>query len=108
MYNINDIFYSDEEYQKRAEFCNKNNLMIVELEPDENGRRFQIQEAPKPSDKDNLLREIMEAKELLNKYREDVEQVDLFGMERADYNEKKNACIDLVQKLRQLEKEYNL
>ncbi len=47
---------------------------------------------------------IAEKKALLNKYREDVEQVDLFGMERADYAEKKLACKTLVEELRVLEK----
>ena len=46
---------------------------------------------------------IAEKKALLNKYREDVEQVDLFGMERADYAEKKLACKTLVEELRALE-----
>lgn len=46
---------------------------------------------------------IVEKKALLNKYREDVEQVDLFGMERADYEEKKLACKTLVEELRVLE-----
>ena len=49
-------------------------------------------------------RKIAEKKALLNKYREDVEQVDLFGMERADYEEKKLACKTLVEELRVLEK----
>lgn len=49
-------------------------------------------------------RKIAEKKALLNKYREDVEQVDLFGMERADYAEKKLACKTLVEELRVLEK----
>lgn len=43
MYNIGDIFYLDDEYTQRADFCNNNNLKIVEVDPDENGRRFQIQ-----------------------------------------------------------------
>ena len=47
---------------------------------------------------------IAEKKALLNKYREDVEQVDLFGMERADYEEKKIACKTLVEELRVLER----
>ena len=47
---------------------------------------------------------IAEKKALLNKYREDVEQVDLFGMERDDYAEKKLACKTLVEELRVLEK----
>lgn len=48
--------------------------------------------------------QIAEKKALLLKYREDVEQVDLFGMERADYEEKKAACRTLVEELRVLEK----
>lgn len=52
-----------------------------------------------------LLALIAKKKALLNKYREDVEQVDLFGMERADYAEKKATCKTLVEELRELEKE---
>ena len=45
MYKLSDIFYEDEEYAARADFCNNNGYMIVEIEPDEEGkRRFQIQE----------------------------------------------------------------
>ena len=51
-----------------------------------------------------LAKTIQEKKALLNKYREDVEQVDLFGMERADYAEKKELCKQLVYELRELEK----
>lgn len=43
MYNVGDIFYLDSEYANRAEWCNENKKVIVEIEPDENGRRFQIQ-----------------------------------------------------------------
>lgn len=46
---------------------------------------------------------IREKKALLNKYREDVEQVDLFGMVRDDYEEKKELCKQLVYELRELE-----
>lgn len=42
MFNINEIFYFDKDYSKRANFCNENGLCIKEIEPDENGRRFQI------------------------------------------------------------------
>lgn len=42
-------------------------------------------------------------KEQLQKYKEDVEQVDLFGMQRADYQEKKQLCADIVLELRELE-----
>lgn len=48
---------------------------------------------------------IAEKKVLLNKYREDVEQVSLFGMERDDYEEKKVLCKTLVEELRVLEQE---
>lgn len=51
-----------------------------------------------------LLSQISAKKTLLVKYREDVEQVDLFGMERADYAEKKKLCKQLVEELRELEK----
>ena len=44
---IGDIFYLDENYSEKADYCNEHNLMIIEIEPDENGRRFQIQETPK-------------------------------------------------------------
>lgn len=55
-----------------------------------------------------LEKTIREKKALLNKYREDVEQVDLFGMEREDYEEKKILCKQLVYELRELEKNYLL
>lgn len=51
-----------------------------------------------------LAKTIREKKALLNKYREDVEQVDLFGMVRDDYSEKKELCKQLVYELRELEK----
>lgn len=54
MFEINSIFYYDEEYSKRAEFCNQNNCYIKEIAPDENGRRFQIVEMPKPTTEDIL------------------------------------------------------
>lgn len=39
---LNDIF-SKENYKEAVEFANKNGYVITEIEPDENGRRFQIQ-----------------------------------------------------------------
>lgn len=41
-YEINQIFRDDDDYINKASFCNENGLQIIELEPDENGRRFQI------------------------------------------------------------------
>lgn len=47
---------------------------------------------------------IAQKKSLLIKYREDIEQVDLFGMHRDDYDQKKQLCIQLVLELRELER----
>ncbi len=104
MYNIGDVFYLDEKYSDRAEFCNNNNLMIVEIEPDEKGRRFKIQEVPEPTELEKTIMQIQDKKTLLAKFKEDVEQVELFGMERADYESKKKICSDLILELRELEK----
>lgn len=46
---------------------------------------------------------IIELKEQIAKYKEDVEQVELFGMERSDYEEKKQLCKDIILELRELE-----
>ena len=43
-------------------------------------------------------------KNQLKKFKEDVEQVELFGMERTDYAEKKALCVQIIQQLRELEK----
>ncbi|MCH5163083.1 MAG: hypothetical protein J1G38_06295 [Clostridiales bacterium] len=54
-YKVGDIFYADDEYAQRAEFCNSlGNLYIEEIESDENGRRFRIAEVPQPT-QDELL-----------------------------------------------------
>ena len=50
---IGDIFQDDEEYSKRAEWCNANSCYIEEIEPKEGGtRRFQIKEIPAPTDEE--------------------------------------------------------
>lgn len=41
-YEINQIFRDDDDYINKASFCNENGLQIIELAPDENGRRFQL------------------------------------------------------------------
>lgn len=53
-------------------------------------------------------KEILEIKKTLEKYKEDVEQVELFDMERTDYAEKKEQCRSMVLRLRELEKEAGL
>lgn len=58
-YKVGDIFELDEEYSDRAEWCNQNGKMIVELD-NEGTRMFQIQEVPKPSEEELLHREYQE------------------------------------------------
>lgn len=50
---------------------------------------------------------ISELKQLLQKYKEDVEQVELFSMERSDYEEKKKLCVEMILELRELEGKHN-
>lgn len=64
-YEINYIFYDDEDYSNVANYCNNNNLVIVEIERDEEGkRRFQIQE-PIPN---SLYNELDELKQWFDVY----------------------------------------
>lgn len=53
--------------------------------------------------KQKIMCDIAEKKAILQKFKEDVEQVELFGMERADYEEKKAQCVSIIQQLRELE-----
>ena len=46
---------------------------------------------------------IQDLKLQIAKYKEDVEQVELFGIQKADYEEKKAQCVSIIQELRQLE-----
>lgn len=52
---------------------------------------------------DNPTTRIIELKQLLQKYKEDVEQVELFDMERSDYETKKQYCKNIIIELRSLE-----
>lgn len=47
--------------------------------------------------------EICELKQEIIKIKEDVEQVELFGMDRDDYQDKKERCVEIIQRLRLLE-----
>lgn len=39
---MGEIFYFDENYSKKANWCNENDCYIEEIEKDEKGRRFRI------------------------------------------------------------------
>lgn len=70
MYKLNDIFYQNEEYSERADFCNQNNqnnqnrFKIIEIGSDEKGRRFQIVEISKQTEEEELLDLRMKRNEL--------------------------------------------
>lgn len=49
--------------------------------------------------------QITALKEEIAKIKEDVEQVELFGMQRDDYETKKARCVEIIEQLRVLEKE---
>lgn len=55
--------------------------------------------------KQEITNQISTLKAQINKYKEDVEQVELFGMERADYEEKKAQCVQIIEELRILERQ---
>lgn len=74
MYNLGEIFYLDKEYSARAKFCNENGYVIKEIEPDEKGRRFQIQEIPKPTEKQLAEIEINALKNWFNGFYSEHEQ----------------------------------
>lgn len=64
-YQENDIFYQDDEYSARAEYCNLSGLYhIEEIEADEKGRRFQIVKNPDNS----VQNEIYDLKDWFNTY----------------------------------------
>lgn len=49
-------------------------------------------------------KEIISLKQKLAKFKEDVEQVKLFDMQRDDFDEKKITCANIIIRLRELEK----
>lgn len=102
MYNIGDIFYSDEDYYNKVTFCNSHNYRIVEIEADKNGRRFQIQEQPVPTEEEIKQNRIYDFKAELAKIKEDIEQ-EVFGLVRDDFAEKKARAAEIINELRVLE-----
>lgn len=62
-------------------------------------------EQEKHEEKMRLQYEIAKRKMTLQKYKEDVEQVELFSMERSDYEQKKEFCKNIVLELRSLEQQ---
>lgn len=55
MNDLNEIFYYDNTYSQKVEFCEKNNYRIKEIEPDAHGRRFQIQNTPSQTEEQLIM-----------------------------------------------------
>lgn len=87
----------------KSPLVDENYIQITEEEFNELTKPKTYEPTEEQKAKIELSKTILEKKALLNKYREDVEQVDLFGMERADYEEKKELCKQLVYELREME-----
>jgi len=66
---------------------------------------YQGQQEEKRQKIEKITNQIKDKKELLQNYKEDIEQVELFDMKREDYENKKELCKNLVLELRELEKE---
>lgn len=69
----------------------------------ENGKVVAVEH--KVTQQELAIMQIRTLKAQLQKYKEDVEQVELFDMERADYAEKKRMCAEIILQLRELEKQ---
>ena len=96
-YELLGIKMSFEEFDKLiCEQSNGKELVV------ENGKV--VAKYHTPTEEETTMQRIQELKTLLNKYKEDVEQVELFGMERTDYEEKKRLCAEMILELRELEK----
>ena len=74
MYQVGDIFTDDSEYFARTKWCNENEKTIIEIEPDEKGRRFQIIDIPQPTAKQLAEIEINSLRNWFNGYYSEHEQ----------------------------------
>ena len=62
---VNDFVYLDENWDAVADFCNKNNYVVVEVKSDTNLKKYQIQNPPSPSRQEYTEHRIRELKKLL-------------------------------------------
>lgn len=95
--NIDDVPRIEDE-------CASLGLELQFLGIEEDKEKYKVVKIPEPSAGQRAITRLYELKKLLKKYKEDVEQVELFGLERPDYAEKKKFCHDAVLELRELEK----
>lgn len=97
MKTIFGIEVSDEEFERLYNLQSEGKILKVV-----NGK-IEATDYVKPQKVINQER-ITELKKQIAKYKEDVEQVELFGMQRDDYEQKKEMCKDIILELRELEK----
>ncbi len=97
MKTIFGIEVSDEEFDRLYQLQSEGKILKVV-----NGK-IEATDYVKPQEVINQER-IIELKEQIAKYKEDVEQVELFGMQRDDYEQKKQMCASIILELRELEK----
>lgn len=101
-YKVGEIFVYDNEYSKRAQWCNENGKVINEIEPSENGeRRFQIQEVSQPTQAQLNEQRAWEIKGRLESLSEDIVQ-DIAGEVVPNIEERKAEFIELHSELRVL------
>ncbi|MGN0960771.1 MAG: hypothetical protein ACI4PF_01065 [Christensenellales bacterium] len=91
--------FTKQEFVSFIEYCNANNKTYKDM-----GNRLETCDWEK-NRKNEIEDNIAQLKSELTKWKEDVEQVELFGMERADYEQKKIRCSQIITELRILEEE---
>ena len=97
---LNKIFYIDK-YTEARDFAEKNGYAINEIEKDENGRRFQIQEIPAPTEEELKEMRIREIQQRLVELDQDIVQ-DIAGEIVPNIEERKAEFITLHNELRTL------
>ena len=92
MYKVKDVLtIKHEELKALREELVKNSLYPNVTEQNGDECVVLVCEIPKPQPWQTASAEIIRKKKILEKYKQDVEQVELFDMERTDYEEKKKA-----------------
>lgn len=96
MKNLLNIEMSDIEFDKlMCEQSNGKELKVID------GKVVAVERTV--TEEEKKVNRIAELKQELAKWKEDVEQVELFGMQRNDYEEKKKRCAEIILELRELE-----
>ena len=94
------IKYVDEEIDGKVYKVPFSCMEEVEL-TDFTNDEFDLDKWTERTGNKNIKRLIL--KQLLERYKQDVEQVELFNMQRDDYAEKKQMCASIILQLRELE-----